>query len=116
MSPIITAWDVMALIWAMRGVAQASGEVAPTAWQRYLDIHLAGMRAEGPLSSVPAMTATQLARLSQPPAPVTGLGHATTKEGGSALILPNGRGSQPIRNLHQRRLPPRRGQCRCRPR
>jgi AcrR family transcriptional regulator len=66
-NPNITAWDVMALIWAMRGVAQASGEVAPTAWQRYLDIHLAGMRADGPLSSVPAMTTAQLARLSPPP-------------------------------------------------
>ena len=56
----------MALIWAMRGVAQAAGEVAPTAWQRFLDIHLAGMRAHGPLSSVPAMTAAQLAQLSRP--------------------------------------------------
>jgi AcrR family transcriptional regulator len=67
-NPNITACDVMALIWAMRGVAQVSGEIAPTAWQRYLDIHLAGMRAAGPLSTVPAMTAAQLAQLS-PPAP-----------------------------------------------
>jgi AcrR family transcriptional regulator len=67
LNPNITACDVMALIWAMRGVAQASGEVAPTAWQRYLDIHLAGMRAEGPLSGVPAMTPAQLAMLSPPP-------------------------------------------------
>jgi len=67
-NPNITAYDVMALIWAMRGVAQASGEIAPTAWQRYLDIHLAGMRAAGPLSTVPAMTAAQLAQLS-PTAP-----------------------------------------------
>jgi hypothetical protein len=47
----------------MRGVAQSSGDVAPTAWQRYLDIHLAGMRADGPLSAVPAMTPAQLAQL-----------------------------------------------------
>jgi AcrR family transcriptional regulator len=67
-NPVVTTCDVMALIWAMRSVAQVCGEVAPTAWQRYLDIHLAGLRAGGPLSSVPAMTATQLARLS-PPAP-----------------------------------------------
>jgi hypothetical protein len=38
----------------MRGVAQASGEVAPETWQRYLDIHLSGLRSEGLLSSVPA--------------------------------------------------------------
>jgi AcrR family transcriptional regulator len=63
-NPVITACDVMALVWAMRGVAQSSGDVAPTAWQRYLDIHLAGMRADGPLSTVPAMTPAQLAQLS----------------------------------------------------
>jgi AcrR family transcriptional regulator len=67
-NPNITTCDVMALIWAMRSVAQVCGEVAPTAWQRYLDIHLAGLRSGGPLSSVPAMTAAQLARLS-PPSP-----------------------------------------------
>ena len=66
-NPSVAASDVMALIWAMRGVAQATGELAPTAWPRYLDIHLAGLRAEGPLSSVPAMTAAQLAQLSPPP-------------------------------------------------
>jgi AcrR family transcriptional regulator len=42
--PGITAADVMALIWAMRGLVQA-GEVAPQGWQRFLDIHLAGLRA-----------------------------------------------------------------------
>jgi AcrR family transcriptional regulator len=50
-NPNITASDVMALIWAMRGLVQAAGEVTPAAWQRYLDIHLAGMRAAGPLAS-----------------------------------------------------------------
>jgi AcrR family transcriptional regulator len=45
-NPNITASDVMALIWAMRGLVQAAGEVTPAAWQRYLDIHLAGMRAD----------------------------------------------------------------------
>jgi hypothetical protein len=42
--PGITAADVMALIWAMRGLVQA-GEVVPQGWQRFLDIHLAGLRA-----------------------------------------------------------------------
>ncbi len=46
-----TSGDVMALICAMRGLVQATGEVAPGTWQRFLDIHLAGMRAAGPLSS-----------------------------------------------------------------
>jgi hypothetical protein len=35
----------MALVLAMRGLAQASGEVEPAAWERFLDIHLAGLRA-----------------------------------------------------------------------
>jgi hypothetical protein len=54
-NPNITASDVMALIWAMRGLVQAAGEVTPAAWQRYLDIHLAGMRAAGPLSEAPSI-------------------------------------------------------------
>jgi AcrR family transcriptional regulator len=66
-NPNATATDIMALIWAMRGVAQVCGEVAPAAWQRHLDIHLAGLRTPGPLSSVPAMTPAQLTRLSPPP-------------------------------------------------
>ncbi len=38
--PGVTDADVMALIWAMRGLAQAAGDP-----QRFLDIHLAGLRA-----------------------------------------------------------------------
>jgi AcrR family transcriptional regulator len=44
-APGISTADVMALIWAMRGLVQTSGEVAPHAWQRFLGIHLNGMRA-----------------------------------------------------------------------
>jgi AcrR family transcriptional regulator len=44
--PDITIGDVMALVWGMRGVAQATWEAEPKAWQRHLDLHLAGMRAE----------------------------------------------------------------------
>jgi AcrR family transcriptional regulator len=51
----ITAGDVTALVWAMRGLVQAAGQVAPEAWQRFLDIHLAGMRAAGPLTSAPSV-------------------------------------------------------------
>jgi len=38
----------MALIWVMRGLVQSPGEAGPHAWQRFLDIHLAGLRAPGP--------------------------------------------------------------------
>ena len=47
--PDITAGDVLALIAGMRGLVQAEtvqadAHLAPDAWQRFLDIHLAGMR------------------------------------------------------------------------
>jgi Transcriptional regulator SbtR-like, C-terminal domain len=65
-NPGITVGDVMALIWAMRGLIQATGEVAPEAWQRFLDIQLAGLRAAGPLSSTPPISSGQLSKLAAP--------------------------------------------------
>ncbi len=62
-NPGVTVSDVMALIWAMRGLVQTAGEVAPKTWQRFLDIQLAGMRAAGPLSSQPPMSSRQLLKL-----------------------------------------------------
>ncbi|MCW2907780.1 MAG: transcriptional regulator, TetR family [Actinomycetia bacterium] len=63
--PGTTPGDVLALVWAMRGLVQATGEVAPGAWQRFLDIHLAGLRAAGPLSSTPPLSSRQLAKLAR---------------------------------------------------
>ena len=59
----VTSGDVMAVIWAVRGLVQSVGDVAPRAWQRFLDIQLAGLRAAGPLSSAPPLTSRQLSRL-----------------------------------------------------
>ncbi|HEY0934133.1 MAG TPA: helix-turn-helix domain-containing protein [Trebonia sp.] len=59
--------DVMALVWAMRGLTETTGEVAPETWQRFLDIHLAGLRSPGSLSSCPTISAGQLAELMPPP-------------------------------------------------
>jgi AcrR family transcriptional regulator len=47
-APGSTAADITALVSAMRGLAQAGGETAPGAWQRFLDIHLAGLRTGPP--------------------------------------------------------------------
>ncbi len=58
--------DVMALVWSMRGLIEACGDGAPDAWQRYLDIHLTGLRCPGPLSATPAITADQLHELPVP--------------------------------------------------
>jgi AcrR family transcriptional regulator len=44
-SPAVTAGDITALIWAMRGLTQAAGDMDPQAWQRFLNFHLAGLRA-----------------------------------------------------------------------
>ena len=62
-NPGTTPGDVLALVWSMRGLVQAAGEVAPGAWPRFLDIHLAGLRAAGPLSGTPALSARQLSKL-----------------------------------------------------
>jgi AcrR family transcriptional regulator len=47
LNPGVTTADVMTLVWAMRGLTQTTGEVAPDSWERFLDIHLAGLRAAG---------------------------------------------------------------------
>ena len=62
-NPGTTTGDVLALIWAMRGLVQATGEAAPGAWPRFLDVHLAGLRAAGPLSSTPPLSSRQLSKL-----------------------------------------------------
>jgi AcrR family transcriptional regulator len=48
-NPGVTAGDVLVLVWAMRGLVQAAGQAAAEAWPRFLDIHLAGLRAAGPV-------------------------------------------------------------------
>ena len=63
LNPDVSVGDVMALVWAMRGLTQATGEVATGTWQRFLDIHLAGLRAPGPLSTTPPKSAGQPAEL-----------------------------------------------------
>jgi AcrR family transcriptional regulator len=42
--PGVTLADVMALVSAMRGLARTDAGLEPRAWQRFLDIHLAGLR------------------------------------------------------------------------
>jgi hypothetical protein len=63
LNPGVTLGDVMALIWAMRGLTETTGEVARDTWQRFLDIHLAGLCSPGLLSGRPALSAGQLSEL-----------------------------------------------------
>ena len=51
--PGVTTGDISALVWAMRGLAQAAGDAAPETWQRFLDIHLVGLRTAAPAGSAP---------------------------------------------------------------
>jgi AcrR family transcriptional regulator len=65
-SPDVVLGDVMALVWSLRGLIEASGNVAPDAWRRFLDIHLTGLRSPAPLSATPAITDAQLQLLPSP--------------------------------------------------
>jgi len=42
-SPGVNSRDITALISAMRGLVQAEGDLEADSWQRFLDIHLAGL-------------------------------------------------------------------------
>lgn len=66
--PHATTGDVMALIWSLRALVELTGDVAPDAWRRHLDIHLAGLCQPGPLSSVPTLSASQIKQTSSRPA------------------------------------------------
>jgi AcrR family transcriptional regulator len=62
-NPAVAFGDVMAMIWAMNGLTQTTGGVSPDTWQRFLDIHLAGLRSPGPLSGRPPISAREVAEL-----------------------------------------------------
>jgi len=62
-NPGVTAGDVVVLVWAMRGLVQAADAAAAAAWPRFLDIQLAGLRATGPVSRTPPLSARQLTEL-----------------------------------------------------
>jgi AcrR family transcriptional regulator len=50
----LTSTDVTMVMWSIRGVIETTGDVAPDAWRRHLDILVAGLRPAGePLSHRP---------------------------------------------------------------
>ncbi|WP_329171851.1 TetR/AcrR family transcriptional regulator [Streptomyces sp. NBC_01477] len=60
-APGVELGDIMALIWGLRGIVETSGAVVPDAWQRQLDIQLAGLRSVAvPQDGPPAVTRAQL--------------------------------------------------------
>jgi AcrR family transcriptional regulator len=40
----LTNTDVTVVMWSIRGIVEATGDLAPDAWQRHLDLLIAGMR------------------------------------------------------------------------
>lgn len=59
----ITMGDVMTTIWGLRGIVETSGDVAPRAWERHLDIHLTALQADAITTNRPSLTAAQLTRI-----------------------------------------------------
>lgn len=55
--------DVMTTAWALRGVVHTAGAVAPHAWERHLDIHLAGLRAPAVHSARAGLARADLVRV-----------------------------------------------------
>jgi AcrR family transcriptional regulator len=45
----VTSTDVTIALWAVRGIIETTGGQAPEAWQRHLDVYIAGLRAADPL-------------------------------------------------------------------
>jgi AcrR family transcriptional regulator len=66
-APHITAGDIQTTMWALRGVVEATAAVAPKAWMRHLELHLAGLRISPPPTSRPPITRAQLAAIATQP-------------------------------------------------
>ena len=65
----VTLGDVMALIWAVRGIVESSAAVTSRAWQRHLDLHLRALGGGAGASDLPTMSARDLDRIAAcPPA------------------------------------------------
>ncbi len=61
--PDIVLGDILALIWAMRGIIESSGAVTARGWRRHLDLHISSLRSSLRLSNEPAVSDRQLGRI-----------------------------------------------------
>jgi len=57
--------DVMVLLWALGGVVEVTGSVAPSAWQRMLDLHLGALRSSDVSSRRRPVSEAQLRRINR---------------------------------------------------
>jgi AcrR family transcriptional regulator len=50
----LTNTDLTVILWSIRGILETTGDLAPNAWQRHLELLIAGMRPAGsPLVNAP---------------------------------------------------------------
>lgn len=66
-APHVTTSDIQLTMWSLRGVVESTAPVAPKAWIRFLDLHLAGLRVEPSPTMRPPMTKAQLAAIASQP-------------------------------------------------
>jgi AcrR family transcriptional regulator len=64
-SPDAALGDISVLLWAMRGIIETTGDVAPQAWERHLDIQLAGLRCSPLPSERAPISAEDASRISR---------------------------------------------------
>ncbi|MEW2548534.1 helix-turn-helix domain-containing protein [Streptomyces sp. NPDC047002] len=64
--PRVTVSDVATVVWALRGVIETAGDIAPAAWERHLDFVAAGLRRGPERLSAPALALGDVDRITGP--------------------------------------------------
>ncbi len=72
----VTVADVRTASWALRGVIDIAGAIAPDAWERFLDVQLAGLRITPFPSTRPGATDEQLDRIASSHGQPTAAAHS----------------------------------------
>jgi AcrR family transcriptional regulator len=68
----LTNTDLTVLMWSIRGILETTGDLAPDAWQRHLELLIAGLRPTSQELSHPPISQAQIDRiLTHPPQPPT---------------------------------------------
>jgi AcrR family transcriptional regulator len=68
----LTNTDVTVLMWSIRGILETTGDLAPDAWQRHLELLIAGLRPTNQQLSHPPIRQEQIDHiLTHPPHPPT---------------------------------------------
>ncbi|MET9479486.1 TetR/AcrR family transcriptional regulator [Streptomyces sp. NPDC006638] len=63
----VTVTDIAMVVWGIRGVVETSGAAAPDAWQRHLDLVMAGLRTPRIAFSRPPLDTGQVDRMTSEP-------------------------------------------------